>query len=481
MSNRYDVLVIGAGPAGYVATIRAAQLGFNVACAEFETYSDPQKEVRLGGTCLNVGCIPSKALLHSSELYENAHHSFMMHGISCSDLKLDIPLMLNRKENIVSQLTKGIRGLFKKNKIALLSGRAVIRSQEEEQWQIDILSMDNKLNETVYAKNVIIASGSSARSLPNVQIDNKLVCDNIGALSFEELPKRLGIIGSGVIGLELGSVWKRLGSKVTVFESMKDFLPSADKGVSKEAWKLLVQQQKLEVHLGTVVKKVDAKNNEVVVTYENELGEQSKTKFDKLIVAIGRMPNTANLGCEEIGLQLDEAHRIDVDEYCQTNLKGIWAVGDVVRGPMLAHKGMEEGIMVAERIAGQAGHVNYGCIPWVIYTHPEIAWVGKTEDQLTTEGVAYQVGQIPYFSNGRALGQGDTNGFVKVIADAQTDEVLGVHIIGQNASELIGQAVTAMEFGASSEDIARICFAHPTLSEATHEAALAIHKRAIHI
>ncbi len=475
--KEFDVVVIGAGPAGYVAAIRAAQLGKQVACIESESYADPKGQVRLGGTCLNVGCIPSKALLQSSELYAQANHAFVMHGIGVDGVRMDVPTMLRRKDNIVTQLTNGIRSLFKKNKVTQLSGHGRFVGREGDRWIVEIKGKDGE--ELVAATHVVVATGSSARHLEGVPVDNRIVCDNIGALNFESVPQRLGIIGAGVIGLELGSVWKRLGADVTILEAMPDFLAAADQAVTKEAWKVFTAGQGLKIQLGVKINAVLPHENGVRIEYESA-DESIVLEVDRLIVSVGRLANTAGLGADVVGLQLDDRGRVDVDAECRTNLENVWAVGDVVRGPMLAHKGMEEGVMVAELIAGQAGHVNMNTIPWVIYTHPEIAWVGKTEQQLKNEGVDYKVGQIPFVANGRALGQGDTTGFVKMLACAQTDRILGMHVFGNNASELIAEAVVAMEFGASSEDIARICHAHPTLSEAVHEAALAIDKRALH-
>ena len=472
MTKQFDVLVIGGGPGGYVAAIRAAQLGFSTACVEREPYADPKGEVRLGGTCLNVGCIPSKALLQSSEHYDHAGHSFVMHGISLDNLKIDVPTMVRRKDNIVSQLTSGIRGLFKKNKVSLLPGHAKFVGRENDLWQVDVAS------ELVEAKHVIVATGSKPRHLEGIPVDNKVICDNVGALSLDAVPRRLGIIGAGVIGLELGSVWKRLGAEVTILEVLPDFLAAADPAVAKEAWKVFTQKQGLNIQLGVKIGKISQGKKGVSVEYDN--GEAKVLECDRLIVSVGRVPNTEGLGAENVGLKLDQWGRVEVDDHCRTNLPNVWAVGDVIRGAMLAHKGMEEGVMVAELIAGQAGHVNYDAIPLVMYTHPEIAWVGKTETQLKNAGIEYRAGQIPFAANGRALGQGDTTGFVKILADAKTDRLLGVHIIGNNASELIAEAVVAMEFGASSEDLARICHAHPTLSEAVHEAALAVDKRPLH-
>lgn len=477
MAQKYDVLVIGGGPGGYVAAIRAAQLGLSSACVEALAYADPKGEVRLGGTCLNVGCIPSKALLQSSELFDQANHSFVMHGIGMENVKIDVATMMRRKDNIVGQLTSGIRGLFKKNKVTLLPGHGKFVGREEDYWQIEVAGP--KGSETVEAKHVIVATGSRARHLPGIPVDNKVICDNAGALAFDSVPKRLGVIGAGVIGLELGSVWKRLGAEVTILEALPDFLAAADHAVAKEAWKVFTQKQGLNINLGVKIGKVSQGKKGVTVEYES--GDETYVlECDKLIISVGRVPFTEGLGCDNVGLLLDERGRIKVDGQCRTNLENVWAVGDVVPGPMLAHKGMEEGVMVTELIAGQAGHIDYNTVPWVIYTHPEIAWVGKTEQQLKSEGVDFRIGQIPFAANGRALGQGDTTGFVKMLADAKTDRILGVHIIGNNASELVAEAVVAMDFGASSEDLARICHAHPTLSEAMHEAALAVDKRPLH-
>ena len=471
--KQFDVLVIGGGPGGYVAAIRAAQLGFNTACCESESYDDPKGEVRLGGTCLNVGCVPSKALLQSSEHFDNARHGFVMHGITVDDVRIDVRTMVKRKDNIVTQLTGGIKGLFKKHKITLLPGHGKFAGGGEDGWEVDVAG------EVVVAKHVIVATGSRPRHLDGIPVDNKLICDNTGALAFDAVPKRLGVIGAGVIGLELGSVWKRLGAEVTILEALPEFLAAADAAVAREAWKVFTKKQGLDIRLGVKINKVTAGKKGITVEYD--AGDESHVlECDKLIVSVGRVPNTEGLGCEAVGLKLDERGRIDVDDHCRSNLPNVWAVGDVVRGPMLAHKGMEEGVMVAELIAGQAGHCNYDAVPWVIYTHPEIAWVGKTEQQLKSAGIEYRAGQIPFAVNGRALGQGDTTGFVRMLADAKTDRILGVHVIGTNASELISEAVVAMEFHASSEDIARIVHAHPTLSEVMHEAALAVDKRPLH-
>ncbi len=472
MAKQFDVLVIGGGPGGYVAAIRAAQLGFSTACAESNPYADPKGEPRLGGTCLNVGCIPSKALLHTSHLFEEAGHSFEEQGISVGTPKIDVTKMIARKSKIVEQLTSGIKGLFKKNKVTFLAGHGSFVGQADGGWQVKVGE------EIVTAKQVIVATGSSARHLPGIPVDNKLVCDNIGALDIDAVPKRLGLIGSGVIGLEMGSVWSRLGSQVTILEAMDSFLGAADQDLAKEALKLFTKQG-LDIKLSVKVGAVTVGKKSVTVEYETKDGAQ-KAEFDRLIVSVGRVPNTAGLNAEVVGLKIDGRGFIEVDGHCKTNLPGVWAVGDVVRGPMLAHKAMEEGVMVAELMAGQAGHCNFDTIPWVIYTSPEIAWVGKTEQALKAEGVEYRVGKIPFLANGRALGAGTPQGFVKMIADAKTDRILGVHIIGSNASELIGEAVVTMEFAGASEDLARICHAHPTLSEVVHEAALAVDKRPLH-
>jgi len=477
MSKQFDVLVVGAGPGGYVAAIRAAQLGFAVACCESNAYADPKGEPRLGGTCLNVGCIPSKALLHTSHLFEEAGHSFVAQGICVGTPSIDIARMLSRKDGIVKQLTSGIKGLFKKNKITLLSGHGTFVGRKgsagSEVWQIKVG------DDLVEAKQVIVATGSKARHLPGVPVDNEIVCDNVGALDINAVPRKLAVIGAGVIGLEMGSVWRRLGSEVTILEALPDFLSVTDVDVAKEAAKIFAKQG-LQIVTGIEIGDVKISQKGVSIDYTDKDGNEQKLDADRLIVSIGRIPNTDGLAADQVGLKLTERGQIEVDSHCRTNLPGVWAVGDVVAGPMLAHKAMEEGVMVAERMAGQAGHCNFETIPWVIYTSPEIAWVGKTEQQLKAEGIAYKAGRIPFAANGRALGMGDPSGFVKMLSDAQTDRILGVHIIGANASELISEGVVAMEFGAASEDLARICHAHPTLSEVVHEAALACDKRPLH-
>ena len=474
MSKQFDVLVIGGGPGGYIAAIRASQLGFSAACCESNPYADPKGEPRLGGTCLNVGCIPSKALLHTSHLFEEAGHEFAAQGIQVGTPKIDVTKMVDRKSTIVTQLTSGIKGLFKKNKVTLLNGHgSFVGAGANGGWQVKVG------DEVVEAKQVIVATGSKARHLPGIPVDNKIVCDNAGALDIDAVPKKLAIIGAGVIGLEMGSVWRRLGSEVTVLEAMPDFLSVADVDVAKEAAKVFAKQG-LNIQTGVKIGEVKASKKGVTVNYADKDGKAQKLDADRLIVSVGRIPNTDGLNVEAVGLQLTERGQINVDGHCRTNLPGVWAIGDVVSGPMLAHKAMEEGVMVAELMAGQAGHCNFDTIPWVIYTSPEIAWVGKTEQQLKADGIAYKAGKIPFMANGRALGMGAPTGFVKMLACAATDRILGVHIIGANASELISEGVVAMEFGAASEDLARICHAHPTLSEVVHEAALACDKRPLH-
>ncbi len=477
MAQSFDVVVIGAGPAGYVAAIRAAQLGFSTACVD--EWQNEKGEYALGGTCLNVGCIPSKALLESSENFERVAHKFAAHGISVAGAKMDVKKMQARKDKIVAQLTGGIQMLFRKNKVTWLKGHGRLSGGGAggERYRIEVSG--SGAAEMVEASHVVIATGSTARELPGVPVDNDSICDNVGALAFREAPKRLGVIGAGVIGLELGSVWRRLGAKVTILEALPTFLAVCDDAVSKEAWKIFTKEQGLDIRLGVKIGKIVKGKRGVKVEFEDSEGRKS-LECDKLVVSVGRVPNTNNLGAETVELKLDDHGFIEVDAHCRTNLPKVYAVGDVVRGPMLAHKGMDEGVMVAEHIASQAGRVDLDIIPWVIYTAPEIAWVGKTEQQLKAEGALYRLGQVPFLANGRALGQDEPTGFVKVLADAKTDRVLGVHIISARASELIAEAVMAMEFRASSEDIARVCHAHPSLSEVMHEAALAVDKRALH-
>ena len=474
MSNKqFDVIVIGAGPGGYIAAIRAAQLGMNVACIDEWKTADGKPAP--GGTCTNVGCIPSKALLQSSENYEQAAHHFGDHGISVTGLKMDVAKMIGRKDAVVKQNNDGILYLFKKNKVTFFHGRGSFVKAVDGGYEIAVAG---DKPETLTAKQVIVATGSNARPLPGVAFDEEIILSNDGALRIGAVPKKLGVIGSGVIGLEMGSVWRRVGADVTVLEGLPTFLGAVDEQIAKEAKKAL-DKQGLKIELGVKVGEVKTGKKGVSVAYTNAKGEAQTLEVDKLIVSIGRVPNTNGLNPEAVGLQLDERGAIVVDDDCKTNLPGVWAVGDVVRGPMLAHKAEEEGVAVAERIAGQHGHVDFNLVPWVIYTSPEIAWVGKTEQQLKAEGVKYKAGTFPFMANGRARALGDTTGMVKFLADAATDEILGVHIVGPMASELIAEACVAMAFRASSEDIARICHAHPSLSESVKEAALAVDKRTL--
>ena len=477
MANQFDVVVIGGGPGGYVAAIRAAQLGFRVACIDAWVRNGKSS---LGGTCVNVGCIPSKALLQSSENFHLAGHEFARHGIRIDGLTLDLATMQKRKDGIVDQLTAGVAFLFRKNKITQFHGTGSFVGTADNSWQIRIDKQGGG-DETITATNVIVATGSLPRPLPGAAIDNKLICDNEGALAMSEVPARLGVIGAGVIGLEMGSVWKRLGSTVTVLEALPVFLGAADEQIAKEARKVFTKDVGLDIQTGVNITKVSAGKKGVTVDYADPEGKPQSATFDKLIVSIGRVPTTQGLDAQAVGLQLDERGFVAVDGECRTNLPNVWAIGDVVRGPMLAHKAEDEGVAVAERIAGQHGHVDFNTIPWVIYTAPEIAWVGKTEQALKAEGTDYRAGTFPFSANGRAKGLGETRGLVKFLADATTDRILGVHRIGPLVSELISEAVVAMEFGASSEDIARICHAHPSLTEVVREAALAVDKRSIHM
>ena len=475
MSQSFDVAVIGAGPGGYIAAIRAAQLGFKTVCIDAGKNKAGDAPA-LGGTCLNVGCIPSKALLQSSEHFHAAQHDFAEHGISFSgSLKFDAAKMIERKDAIVNKLTGGIKFLFQKNKIESIFGRASFAGKQGDEW---LLNVDNGAQ--IAAKHVVIATGSAPRGLPNlVKISNVNVLDNEGALNLTAVPKKLGVIGAGVIGLEMGSVWQRLGADVHILEAAPAFLPAADQQIAKEEFKYFTKEQGLAIDLGVKLNQITEYKDGVSVAYE-VAGKQHTAQFDKLIIAIGRVPVTQGLGADKVGLAIDERGFIAVDDECRTNLPNVWAIGDVVRGPMLAHKASEEGVAVAERIAGQKPQVDLGNVPFVIYTDPEIAWVGKTEEQLQAAGIAYKKGTSGFGANGRALGLGKAKGMVKVLADAQTDRILGVHMIGAMTSELIAEAVAALEFKASSEDIARIIHAHPTLSEVLHEAALAVDKRALH-
>ncbi|MFZ7094868.1 dihydrolipoyl dehydrogenase [Luteimonas dalianensis] len=475
MAEQFDVVVIGAGPAGYHAAIRAAQLGMSVACIDAGLGKDGKPA--LGGTCLRVGCIPSKALLDSSRQFHNLQHVFEQHGISAKDPKIDVGTMVGRKDKIVQQFTGGIAQLFKANKVkpyygfATLHANRVVKVKQHDDTEVELSGT-----------NVIIAAGSDSIELPFAKFDGENIVDNVGALDFAEVPKRLAVIGAGVIGLELGSVWKRLGAEVTILEAMPDFLAAADAEVSKVAAREF-KKQGLDIRLGAKVSKAEVtgrgKKKEVKVTFEDKKGEETIT-VDKLLVAVGRKAASKGLLADDSGVKLNERGQIEVDEHCHTGVDGVWAVGDCVRGPMLAHKGFEEGLAVAELIAGLPGHVNMDTIPWVIYTEPELAWVGKTEQQLKEEGIPYKAGSFPFAANGRAVAMVEPAGFVKVLAHAETDRVLGMHLVGANVSELVHEGVLTMEFSGSADDLARICHAHPSLSEAVHDAAMAVHKRAIH-
>ncbi len=473
--QQFDVVVIGAGPAGYHAAIRAAQLGLKTACIDAALGKDGKPA--LGGTCLRVGCVPSKALLDSSRQFHNLQHLFGEHGITAKDAKIDVATMVGRKDKIVKQFTGGIAMLFKANKITPFYGFGqlqpgnVVKVKQHDGSEVELKGT-----------NVILAAGSDSIELPFARFDNEYIVDNVGALDFTAVPKRLAVIGAGVIGLELGSVWKRLGAEVTILEAMPEFLAAADAEVAKAAAREF-KKQGLDIRLGAKVSKTEitgtGKTREVVVTYSDAEGEKTLA-VDKLLVAVGRRAATKGLLAEGTGVKLNERGMIEVDEHCHTGVDGVWAVGDCVRGPMLAHKGFEEGIAVAELIAGLPGHVNFDTIPWVIYTEPEIAWVGKTEQQLKAEGVPYKVGSFPFAAIARAVAMGEPAGFVKVIAHEETDLILGLHAVGVGVSELVHEGVIAMEFKGSADDLARICHAHPTLSEAIHDAAMAVHKRSIH-
>jgi dihydrolipoamide dehydrogenase len=476
MAEQFDVVVIGAGPGGYIAAIRAAQLGFRTACIDDWTRAGGKPAP--GGTCTNVGCIPSKALLQSSEHFEHAGHAFADHGIAITGLAIDVKRMLARKDKVVAQSNDGILYLFKKNKIAFFHGLGSFTGGAAGGgWN---LRVDGTKPAELTATHVIVATGSKPRALPGAPFDNRRVLDNAGALAIDEVPRRLGVVGAGVIGLEMGSVWRRLGAQTTVLEALPALLPGADAAVAKEAGRAFAKQG-LAIHTGVAISAVTVGEAEVVVDYADAAGAPQRAAFDRLIVAIGRAPHTAGLGAEAVGMQLDERGFVAVDADCRTNLANVWAIGDVVRGPMLAHKAEEEGVAVAERIAGQHGHVDFNTVPWVIYTAPEIAWVGKTEQELKAGGIAYRAGSFPFSANARARALGETAGFVKILADAATDRILGMHVIGPYASELVAEGVVAMEFGAASEDLARICHAHPSLSEATKEAALAVDGRTLNL
>jgi len=472
VAQTFDVVVIGGGPGGYIAAIRAAQLGLAVACVD--EWQGADGKAALGGTCTNTGCIPSKALLQSSENFEQAGHGFAEHGVKVKGLELDLVQMLKRKDKVVKQNNDGIAYLFKKNKVAFFHGRGSFAASGGGGHYIAVG------NESLNARHVIVATGSNARPLPGAEFDELQILSNTGALALTEVPKRLGIVGAGVIGLELGSVWRRLGAQVTILEALPEFLGAADQQIAKEAAKVFAKQG-LEIQLGVKISKVSLSKKTVTVQYTVEDSSSKTFDCDKLIVSIGRAPNTEGLNAAAAGLKLDDKGFVVVDEDCRTNLPNVWAVGDVVRGPMLAHKAEEEGAAVAERIAGKKPHVDFNTVPWVIYTAPEIAWVGKTEQQLKAEGVEYRAGTFPFSANARARALGESAGLVKFLAQAQTDEILGVHVMGPFAGELIAEAVVAMAFRGSSEDIGMICHAHPTLSEAMKEAALAVDKRALNL
>lgn len=471
--DNYDVVVIGAGPGGYVAAIRCAQLGLKTACIEL--WRNQKGDPALGGTCLNVGCIPSKALLDSSHHFEHIRTHAKDHGISTGEVAIDVAVMQKRKDRIVQTLTQGIGALFKKNGVQWLQGRGRLLPG----LQVAVVDADGKETSRLQARHIVVATGSVPTRIPPAPVDQERIVDSTGALAFSAVPATLGVIGAGVIGLELGSVWRRLGAKVTIFEALPSFLATADQDIAKEAQKLLTKQG-LDIRLSAKVTKVTADDAGVTVDVEVG-GKAEQARFERLVVAVGRSPNTDGLDAQAVGLKLDPRGFIEVDEHCRTNVPGIWAVGDVVRGPMLAHKASEEGIAVAELIAGQKPHIDHTNIPWVIYTWPEIAWAGATEQALKAQGRACKTGRFPFLASGRARAMGETDGFIKIISDAVTDAVLGVHVIGPNASELIAEAVIAMEFGASAEDIARTVHAHPTLSEGMHEAALGVDKRMIHL
>jgi dihydrolipoamide dehydrogenase len=470
MTDSYDVVVIGGGPAGYPAAIRAAQNKLSVAC--IDEWKNLDGNYAFGGTCLNAGCIPSKALLESSELYHRVHDEFAVHGIKTTGLTLDLGQMQKRKAGVVKTMTQGILALFKAAGVTPLQGHGKLLPGH----RVEFTAPDGTRRELT-AKNVILASGSAPMELRSAPFDGKRIVDSWGALEFDAVPKRLGVIGAGVIGLELGSVWRRLGAEVVVLEALPDFLAIADQQLAKEAQRHF-KKQGLDIRLGAKVTGATVSGDTVNVKYTDGKGEQGLT-VDKLVVAIGRRPYTENLLSPETGVELDERGFIKVDHECRTGAQGIWAVGDVVRGPMLAHKGKEEGAMVADLIAGRYGEVNYKVIPSVIYTAPEIAWVGQTEEQVKASGRPYKTGVFPFLASGRARGMEQAQGFAKIIASQEEDEILGVHIVGPMAGELIAEAVLAMEYSASTEDLQRTIHAHPTLSEALHEAALAADKRAI--
>lgn len=472
MAEKFDVIVIGGGPGGYVAAIRAAQLGLKTACIDM--YSGKDGKPAPGGTCLNIGCIPSKALLDSSKFYHHVRNEYGAHGIEVQDARIDIGKMLERKDSVVRKLTSGVTQLLKGNKVSFYHGKGCLQAERH----VEITPVDDGETVTIEGDNVILASGSAPIQIPNVAFDSEYIVDNVGALEFQAVPERFGVIGAGVIGLELGSVWKRLGSEVTLLEALPDFLPVIDADVSKAAAREF-KKQGLDIRLGTRVKSAEVRDGEVIVTVEKDDGTEDLA-FDRLLVAVGRRAYTEGLLGEGCGVELLDNGQIKVDEQSKTTAPGVWAVGDCVRGPMLAHKASEEGIAVCELIAGKPAHIHFDTTPWVIYTDPEIAWVGKNQRELEEAGIEFTAGSFPFAANGRALSSGHAAGLVKILADAETDEILGVHMVGTNASELIAECVVAMEFQGASEDLARIVHAHPTLSEAIHEAALHVDRRAIH-
>ncbi|SHN01242.1 dihydrolipoamide dehydrogenase [Pseudomonas asturiensis] len=472
MSENYDLIVIGAGPGGYVAAIRAAQLGLKTAC--IERYQGKDGKTALGGTCLNVGCIPSKALLDSSQHYYEARNGFKVHGIGIQNLQINVPVMLTRKDTVVRNFNGGIASLFKANGVTLFEGHGKLLANRA----VEVTSADGSI-QSISAANIILAPGSRPIDIPAAPLTGDLIVDSTGALEFTHVPKRLGVIGAGVIGLELGSVWARLGAEVIVLEALDSFLPAVDAHIAREALKTLGSQG-LDIRLGARVTNCEALGESVTVNFR-EAGVDRQELFDRLIVAVGRRPLTSDLLAADSGVELDERGFIHVDEKCRTTVPGVFAIGDVVRGPMLAHKASEEGVMVAESLAGHQHPLDYDLIPSVIYTHPEIAWVGETEQVLKAKGVEVNIGTFPFSASSRAIAANDTAGVVKVIADARTDRVLGVHVIGPGAAELVQEGAIGMAFGTSAEDLGMMIFSHPTLSEALHEAALAVNGHAIHI
>ena len=469
--NEFDVIFIGGGPGGYAGAIRAAQLGLSTLLID-DRQGDDGKPAP-GGTCLNVGCIPSKALLDSSKHYYHIQHDYKAHGISADNLSIDIDTMLERKRKAVKQLNSGLMQLFKANSIEFVNGRGQLFADR----QVEVAPSDGE-KYTATAEHVVLAAGSVPFSIPNVEVDNEYILDNVGALEIPDVPGRFGVIGAGVIGLEMGSVWSRLGADTVLLEALDDFLPAIDRDMAKVAQREF-KKQKLDIRMGCKVAGAEVTDGKVKVTY-NDGKEDHEEVFDKLLVAVGRRAASDDLLSDDAGINISDRGRVEVDAHCRTSADGVWAIGDLVRGPMLAHKASEEGIAVAESIAGRAGHINLETIPWVIYTDPEIAWVGSTEAELEDDGIEYRTGTFPFAATGRGLAMGNAAGQVKIIADAETDELLGCQIIGAYASEFIGEVVVAMEFNGSAEDLARIVHAHPTLSEAVHEAALSVDKRAIH-